>query len=904
MATTGRQLLGCSYKLSFFFRPAHIHMQEPALRPLVKVRVMTLRALAVLAVFVLLVSSIAMAHQPSLLGQEVDVGSHGVTLQASSGEQVRIVRTAEGVPHVFAESPFGLGFGNGYAQAEDQWFQLHVLRLVSKGEAASVLGPGFLADDLEVRRELYTPEERLQAYEQLPDTERALFEGYAAGVNRVREGFILDPSRMPVEFGAVADIPAPWQVTDTVAVAQFLLDQFGSAGGAALSNAQLLAQLREVLGEDEGWDAFEDVVWLEHPLTTTSIPASEGVYDYPVFTSGWDNIPAEQREVALAAADAVPFGEQESLASSLQENFPFKFGSNAVIIAPHRSTSGGGLLGGGPQMGYFSPMVPYEVGLHGAGFDVAGIGVAGAPGVVIGRTETFSWTVTSGIADQVDIVGVRLVEGDPRRYHFDGEVHQMDCRTELHVVRAPPPTSEAAAFELLENEVITQEVCRTVHGPVFAINEEAGWAFARERSHRYEEINSGLRWLSLGTSTDLEEFEDALSDFAFTFNFHYVDEENMAYFHTGYHPVRHGDLDPRLPRPGTGDYEWQDMLKGLDLPHTVNPPEGWIVNWNNQPQEGWLGGGDQRELFGSVHRVDLLRDLMQAAFDDSSDGKVDLETVAQVVKEAGTRDAFARHIAPFAVQVAQGDSESLIQEMGSAIADWAATDYSWDLEDGTHHPGQTIYERFRTHLQDLVFLDELGPHTRDMRWDPPTSEDPHGGDYAQHRTKDALLLDVLEGRTSHDWCNDLGTGVEESCDDVIRAALEATAVELTQEFETEDVSQWRMPARMIRFVSISAGPAWEIPLQNRASYNHLHDWGVLENRDAASVIPPGNQAGYYNLERFVDMMAFDAFHPHVHNQLDLYVAWEYKPLRFFEDDVTNGAYRDYVLEVEPAVLPL
>lgn len=110
----------------------------------------------------------------------------------------------------------------------------------------------------------------------------------------------------------------------------------------------------------------------------------------------------------------------------------FRWGSNALAVDGEHTETGEPMLFGGPQMGYFSPPVIHEIGLHGAGFDVAGIGVVGTPSVVIGRTPEFAWSVTSGYDDQVDTIAVELHPEDRHRYWWNGEWRRMETETVVH----------------------------------------------------------------------------------------------------------------------------------------------------------------------------------------------------------------------------------------------------------------------------------------------------------------------------------------------------------------------------------------------------------------------------------------------------------------------------------------
>src|SRR4029450_12589375 len=99
---------------------------------------------------------------------------------------------------------------------------------------------------------------------------------------------------------------------------------------------------------------------------------------------------------------------------------------------PRRSPARRALLLGGPQMGYSTPQINHEIGLHGAGFDVTGMELAGWPLIPIGVASQQPWTLTSGGTDNTDLYVelVRLRAGaSAPEYRFQGQWRPMDCRT-------------------------------------------------------------------------------------------------------------------------------------------------------------------------------------------------------------------------------------------------------------------------------------------------------------------------------------------------------------------------------------------------------------------------------------------------------------------------------------------
>ncbi|HVM46273.1 MAG TPA: penicillin acylase family protein, partial [Candidatus Thermoplasmatota archaeon] len=716
-------------------------------------------------------------------------------------------------------------------------------------------------------------EERQARWDAVPEDQRQMFQGFADGVNAWIDKTRLDPTLLSAEFYAIGHAPEPWQATDTIAIAEFLLDIFGAgSGGNELHNAQLYLHLKETLGEAEARKAFDDLFWLQDAATYTTIDPADGTYAATEELPGWENIPALQWEVIEAAAGATPFAGPMDLYETIRRALGgFQFGSNALVVSPAYAQSGGALLLGGPQMAYFNPMVPYEVALHGGGYDAVGMGVGGAPGVIIGRNTHLAWTVTSGSSDQVDVVAERLVPGNPRQYYDGATVRDMDCRVEVHY---GPPT----AIDQNPPVLATQEVCRTLRGPVFAMNEEAGFAFVRERTHRLDELRSGLLWLMLAQHTDMDAFAAHMETFCFEFNFHVAqDNGDIGYYHFGCNPDRAAGYDPRFPRVA-GAWDWVDIRSGSELPHVKNPSKGYIVNWNNKPAQGW-SSGDAMEKWGPVHRAELFESVVQEYL--AEDGTLSAADLDAINVRISTNSPFPREYrAALAAATASLDGE---QAQAAALLDsWIASTTQWIAPDaacavamresacfGTYHPGFAIYEEWRTRAHERAFRDELGPFVRELGFIPEHSSDPHAADHGREDNKENVLVRALSGGTAHDW-------LDESVDDFVRAAFLDALDALALRFNATDPEAWREPARTIKFVALSGGPAWRIHMVNRPSFNHFYDFGTGE---AGSVLPPGTDQSWRPLP-FLEFQATGSVAPggpHKRDQLDLYAAFGWKP---------------------------
>lgn len=117
-----------------------------------------------------------------------------------SGQTATILRDAYGVPHIFADTEVGALYGFGYAQAEDRLATMLGHYLASRGEAASILGAGYLERDIAVQA-YRLPEIAAERYDELPVEVRREVEAFADGVNRFQTDF---PEKCPAWAFAVS----------------------------------------------------------------------------------------------------------------------------------------------------------------------------------------------------------------------------------------------------------------------------------------------------------------------------------------------------------------------------------------------------------------------------------------------------------------------------------------------------------------------------------------------------------------------------------------------------------------------------------------------------------------------------------------------------------------------------
>ena len=637
---------------------------------------------------------------------------------------VDIVRDKWGVPHIFVPPTFGsktaqlraLGVAQGYATAQDRMVQLEFFRRAGKGRLSEIafLGPSYLPSDIAARRDGFTDDEYRAQLKRLPAKSRRALQDFTDGVNLFLTEVAADPSKAPIEFLVLGLDPAPWDVTDSLAIAMLQIRRFGQNGGNELGNARLLLDLLDAFPVAEAKGIFNDLVWGEDPTAPTTIDPVEQTFASDA------TAPLNDVQVALVTAhraairgEIMAMAEERTMVASLLRSvgWPAEYpatASNAMVVSGALTASGSPILLGGPQTGMALPSFFYQIGLHGGGYDASGVTVPGGNGIVIGRTKNAAWTITSGITDNTDTFIEQLNPNNPKQYVYRGGFRDMACRSETfnpQSLSPPPPPPQ------------TIEFCRTVHGPVIASYPSEGIAFSQQLYFFGKEGDSATRLLSLGFTTNLKRFQRTLNKVQASLNLMYADNsKNIAYFHRGVLPRRPASVDPRLPLPGTGEAETLKLTQGRGMPTAINPALGYIAQWNNKPIKGWPAD-DQRELWGGVDRVHVLLDLLAAA--KAASHPITAADVKGYMKTAATTDIFAARIFPFlraAVDALPPATPDLAQLDAAAdlIQDWltAGTPLLADGSGKIPYPGATIYRAWRTQVQHDTFDDELDGNNR------------------------------------------------------------------------------------------------------------------------------------------------------------------------------------------------
>lgn len=792
-----------------------------------------------------------------------------IAREYSPRDGVRVLRDERwGVPHVYGQTDEDVWFGAGYVSAEDRLPIMDLLRALGRAEAFDLLGttPAWMADAEMVRLYGYTEEEFQEQLARLPklygaegDEALVAFREFVDGVNdyiaRIHRGEV----PLPDGYKEIGRLPAPWRETDLVAVTTVIRALFGADGGNELNNAAVLAGLEQDFGVDRARKIYEDFRNrnnLDGPVhTTRSFPymqRNEATLDpaanvraasagKPGVQQSIENVAARNgqyasvREIRTLAERSRIRWDRLKLDTALGSiDLRPKGLSNALVISRERSATGEPTLLGGPQTGYFSPEILLEVDLHGPTIHARG---AAFPGismfVLLGRSSNAAWTATAGGGDMIDTRVELLCEEDGSAatehsisYVFKGSCEPMNRR----VIRSLPYVPGVAGYRALPD--IYAE--RTIHGPVVARGTVNGKpvAVVRQRSSYGREVDSALPFLRLNRNQirSGRDFVDAMAFVNLSTNWMYAGPRDIAYRYGGLYPRRPASVDPDLPVWGTGEWEWDGFLPFDQVPHEVNPSQGFITSWNNRPAPGW-SAADTRWSWSSLYRADMLADRI------ARDAAITPVELAQMMEEAGLSDFRATHVLPLVLRVLDGGTapSPRAQQMAEVLRAWVAdgglrrdADANGRYERGA---AVAILDAWWGNLIHAVY----DPALKDVTRIPVGFDNAPGsggsayqdGFYGQTWTDLSQILgDQISSETSQTYCGSAGAGQDGTlagCAQALWGSLESTGASLAAS-QGEDSAAWDMDPELER-IRFLPGAMISMHWVNRPTFQQLTRFG-------------------------------------------------------------------------------
>jgi penicillin amidase len=628
--------------------------------------------------------------------------------------QVEIVRDRWGVPHIFATNDRDAFLALGYVHAQDRLWQMEMNRRIGAGRLSEILGDATLDID-KFQRTLGYYRAAESDYSVLSERSRMALDAYAAGVN----AWLAEGHTLPPEFLLLGVTPEPWQPVDSLVWEKMMSWDLGGDYEMEL----LRLQLGQALGAER---------------------AAELLPPYP--KDALDILPPEA--FSIASADLL------RLDRSLQFDFGRggrEIGSNNWVVAGSRTTTGLPLLADDPHLSASIPSIWYLAEIQGDQIHAIGATFPGLPAIVIGHNERVAWGVTNVGPDTQDLYIERINPANPNQYEVDGDWVDMTIDEEIIAVDG-------------EDQPLRWAARSTRHGPLISDVTTTGAPLAL----RWVALTPGDTtmdaFMGLNYAADWQEFVAALESYVSpSQNFVYADVDgNIGYYAPGRIPIRVDGHDGMLPVPGwDSSAEWTGYIPFDRLPHTFNPPAGFVATANNR-----VVGADYPYLISNdwapPYRAQRITDLIEQF---SAGDKISADDMAAI---QGDRVSLqAPELLPLFLSVTPADDRQR-QAVGYL--------QGWNGELALDSVAASIYEAWMLHLERAVFEDDL----RGDLFDELST-----------RANPIFLSNVLNDTTLRSaWCDNVLTVGLESCEDMALLALD-TALDDMSGRAGDNMDQWR-----------------------------------------------------------------------------------------------------------------
>ncbi|OYO24522.1 penicillin acylase family protein [Enemella dayhoffiae] len=617
----------------------------------------------------------------------------GTLTLAPLSNPVTVLRDAQGVPQLYADTPEDLFAAQGFVHAQDRFFEMDFRRHVTAGRLSEWFGPSQVNTDAYVRT-LGFRRVAEQEFGMLSSRGRRYLEAYTAGVNAYLSS--RSATDLSIEYALLGlqgrnTTPEPWSGVDSLAWLKAMAWQLDGNLNAEVESAVM----RRLVGDQRAGELRPDYdPEVFEPIVDGGAPVN-GQFD-PNAQAGQQRPAPPVSEAAIPALRAILAGNLQ-LPTLVADSASAATGSNSWVISGERSATGKPILANDPHLATSIPSIFTQVGLHcrvvdaNCPFDVSGFSFAGMPGVMIGQNADIAWGMTTPYVDTQDLFIEQVRDGRVRRGE---DWRPLESRTELISVAGEEPRA------------IT--VRTSSHGPLLSDVDTKLRGVPPAPATGEVESAVALGWTALTPGASLDavfgvnearnftEFRQAAEKLkAPSQNLVYADRQgNIGYQLPGDLP-RRGQGDGTSPVPGWDPaYAWQGRIPFAELPYSYNPPRGYLVAANQQIIANYPGvlGTDPSMGWRSQQIGERI---------NAHHGPITLAETQDIFTD--TRVRFADRIVPALLRVPP--AEDWVRDGQQVLRDW-------DLKADPDSAGTLYFQLVMKHLLRLTLDDELPPELR------------------------------------------------------------------------------------------------------------------------------------------------------------------------------------------------
>jgi acyl-homoserine-lactone acylase len=371
-----------------------------------------------------------------------------LTTTVAPGYSASITRTRFGIAHIVAADWGGVGFGQGYAFAQDRACTLIDQVIKVRGERSKWFGAGDKNANVEsdfAYLQLGLHDSADRRFGSQPKTVADMVSGYVAGFNAELK----------------AEGPHGWCS--------------GQPWVQAITTTDLYAYLNDVLLFASSGVLLPQIAGAQPPAAAAAAPPASG---------------ADRSAGSLSAQAGSPLA-LPALASGL--------GSNGWSIGSALSENGGGMLLANPHFPWEGEKRLWEsqLTITDGSLNVYGASLSGVPGVLIGFNDHVAWTHTVSAGYRMTLYELQLTPGDPTSYAYGTSSKKM--------------TSKQFTIDVKQTDGTTVKTNRTMwsshYGPMIQL--PFGWTDSKAYTMRDANLDNAdtlKQFFGMDAAKSMDEF--------------------------------------------------------------------------------------------------------------------------------------------------------------------------------------------------------------------------------------------------------------------------------------------------------------------------------------------------------------------------------------------------------------
>jgi penicillin amidase len=656
-------------------------------------------------------------------------------------EEVKIYFDSLAVPYIFAKSDEDATFTLGYLHASERMFSMDITRRVGEGRLSEIFGEETVPFDRMFRTVGISRTAKVIKEKMNPEALK-LLESYSNGVNYYLEE---KKNKYSFEFDVLGYQPEQWTPEHSIIVIRMMAWELNLGWWTDLAFTELVQKI----GEESVKEILPD-----YPENAPSI------------------IPEEIKTFAQINSN---FIETDKSFRKFIGMSGTHIGSNSWVVNSSMSVSEEPIIANDPHLAFRVPGIWYSAVIKSPDWNVAGVTLPGVPGVVIGKNENISWTLTNIMTDETDFY-FETLDSSRTKYLLDGSWEELEIIKDTIIVK------DAGGIPIEIKLTHRGPMISNIHPYNFVYNDEENTyppiSMRWLGNHFSDEMNA---FLKINKAKNWNEFKNAVEQFSTPGqNFVYADKGgNIGYVFGGAIPRRTGNSTTFLFDGSKSENDWEGFVPRNESPFLFNPSENYIATANNKVIKDFRF--HITNLWEPSSRIERIIELLQLRKEHSTEDYMQYQV--------DVNSTYAKKIVPYIISAfdnADVKDKNLKQSLQLL--------FEWNFEMDKYSQVPAIFLTFFEKLMKNIYLDEMG-------------EDLFNQYVFLANVPYRNILELLDKPYSS-WFDDKTTRRIENRDEIIRKSL-ADALDQLEQNVGSNVKDWQWgKLHTVKFKHLFSGNTW------------------------------------------------------------------------------------------------